>query len=188
MYPRSETFSHRGCIVGEKGQGSKSVNVAVSDIRAVGGESRNQYVSRGGLLGTYQSLSDDELVDLVRCQDALAFEALMRRYNRRLFRIARSILRNDAMAEDAVQEAYIKAFTQLDRYQPSGRFGPWLGKVAVNEALMLKRGARTRVDALSLDSVGEAELGRADSTWRSPVTDPVDSIQARQLLELAIDA
>jgi RNA polymerase sigma-70 factor (ECF subfamily) len=160
----------------------------VSDIRAVAGESRNQHVSRAGLLGTYQSLSDDELVDRVRRSDALAFEALMRRYNRRLFRIARSVLRNDAMAEDAVQEAYIKAFTQLDRYEPSGRFGPWLGKVTVNEALMLKRGARTRIDALSLDSVGEAELRRADSMWRSPAADPVDSIQARQLLELAIDA
>jgi RNA polymerase sigma-70 factor, ECF subfamily len=174
-----------GCIVDDRNL--SSVNVTLSDIRTVAGETRNPHAAGALLLEPYLSLSDDELVELVRRSDASAFEILMRRYNRRLFRIARSILRNDDMAEDAVQEAYIKAFTHLDRYVPAGRFGSWLGKVAVNEALMLKRGARTRADALPLDSLSERELAHSD-WFVLRAADPIDNIQARQLLELAIDA
>jgi RNA polymerase sigma-70 factor (ECF subfamily) len=149
-----------------------------SEIRAVASSSRAS--GRASLLDAYQSLSDDQLVERVRRNDDLAFEVLMRRYNRRLFRIARSIVRRDDMAEDVVQEAYIRAFMNLDRYVPGGRFGGWLSKLAVNEALMLKRGAGTRADAVPLESVDEPRV-TADS-------DPLEDVQARQLLELAIDA
>src|SRR5262245_8829329 len=72
---------------------------------------------------------DLELVDAARKQEPRAFEALMRRYNRRLFRVARSILGDSAAAEDAVQEAYISAFSHLDRYRPIGSFGAWLTRI-----------------------------------------------------------
>jgi RNA polymerase sigma-70 factor (ECF subfamily) len=150
--------------------------VSQSELRVVAS------APRLSLLDAYQSLTDDELVERVRCTDDLAFEVLMRRYNRRLFRIARSIVRRDDMAEDAVQEAYIRAFTHLDRYVPTGRFGAWLSKLAVNEALMLKRGARTR-------SLDQAELPPAEvSPPAMSASDPLENVQARQLLELAIDA
>ena len=58
-----------------------------------------------------ESLSDEDLVGLARGRDEAAVRAITRRYNRRLFRIARSILRNDAEAEDVVQETYVRAFT-----------------------------------------------------------------------------
>jgi len=63
----------------------------------------------------------------------------MRRYNRRLYRIARSILSNDDLAEEAVRGAYFRAFANLDRYEPAGKFGAWLARLAFNEALALRR-------------------------------------------------
>ena len=60
-------------------------------------------------------------MELAREQDLMAFEALMRRHNRRLFRVARTILRDADAAEDAVQEAYLRAFTKLAIYKPTGQ-------------------------------------------------------------------
>jgi RNA polymerase sigma-70 factor (ECF subfamily) len=64
---------------------------------------------------------------------------MLRRYNRRLFRVTRSILRDDDDAQDAMQEAYVRAFTNLGDYRTPGNFGAWLTRIAVNEALMKKR-------------------------------------------------
>lgn len=135
----------------------------------------------------FADLTDHALVELAQRHEERAFEALMRRYNRRLFRVARSVLRDDSAAEDAVQEAYISAFTHLDRYQPTGRFGAWLTRIALNEALMLRR--RLRTDTVSLDSMDEAALSSARiSIETESTTDVADALNARQLLEQAIDA
>lgn len=130
-------------------------------------------------------LPDDRLLELVRSNERGAFEALMRRYNRRLFRVARSVLRNDAAAEDAVQEAYIRAYTNLDRYKPTGSFDAWLTRIALNEALMNRRKARTEI---SLDDVEERAL--IDHRVPDPETanDGVDAAYARRMLEHAVDA
>jgi len=140
------------------------------------------------LRAPFADLTDHALVELAQRNDERAFEALMRRYNRRLFRVARSVLRDESAAEDAVQEAYIRAFTHLDRYQPTGRFGAWLTRIALNEALMLRR--RMRTDTVSLDSMDEATLSNAriSVTEQESATDGVDALNARQLLEQAIDA
>ena len=74
--------------------------------------------------------------ELTRVKD---FEAIMRRYNRRLYRVARGITRDDALAEDVVQEAYLKAFRNLEQCRERDRFGPWLTRIAVNEALSCAR-------------------------------------------------
>ncbi|HET9388910.1 MAG TPA: sigma-70 family RNA polymerase sigma factor, partial [Steroidobacteraceae bacterium] len=74
-----------------------------------------------------------------RGRDTRAFETLMRRYNRRLYRIARSILTNAESAEEAVRAAYLRAFANLDRYEPAGKFGAWLARLAFHEALALRR-------------------------------------------------
>lgn len=130
-------------------------------------------------------LADLDLVRDAKRGENAAIEALMRRYNRRLFRIARSILRNDSAAEDAVQECYVRAFMNLHRYEPIGTFGAWLTRIAVNEALMLKR--RTRHALLSLDDVEEAVAAGDDGDVLT-TPDSVQSASARQLLELAIDS
>src|SRR5205814_8643321 len=78
-----------------------------------------------------QTLSDTELAS---CRDARAFEALMRRHNRMLYRLARSILQNDEEAEDALQEAYIAAFRKLHHFRGESRISEWLGRIDMDEA------------------------------------------------------
>jgi RNA polymerase sigma-70 factor (ECF subfamily) len=90
--------------------------------------------------------SDTELVDRARTRDELAVRALTKRYNRRLFRLARSILRDDAEAEDVVQESYVRAFTGLDLFRGDASFGTWITRIAVNEALGRMRRRRPTVD------------------------------------------
>jgi RNA polymerase sigma-70 factor (ECF subfamily) len=132
-------------------------------------------------------LSDLLLVSKAQRGDARAFEALMRRYNRRLFRVARGVLRDDNAAEDAVQEAYLSAFTHLAQYQPSGKFGAWLARIALNEALMIRR--RTRADTVSLEEPSSSASAPAEAPAAEPaVTYEYDEVlHARQLLERAID-
>jgi RNA polymerase sigma-70 factor (ECF subfamily) len=101
----------------------------------------------------------------------------MRRYNRRLYRIARSILSNDEMAEEAVRAAYIRAFANLDRYEPAGKFGAWLARLAFNEALTLRRHSTGTV-ATSPGAGGEA----------GPAAEGTDATASKQQLEAAIDA
>ena len=127
---------------------------------------------------TFTDLPDLLLVERTRGRDTRAFETLMRRYNRRLYRIARSILSNDEMAEEAVRAAYIRAFANLDRYEPAGKFGAWLARLAFNEALTLRRhstgGTATPAAAPAADGVAAA--------------DGSDPAASKQQLEAAIDA
>jgi RNA polymerase sigma-70 factor, ECF subfamily len=130
--------------------------------------------------------TDASLIEAAKRHDVHAFEALMRRYNRRLFRAARGILRDNAAAEDAVQESYIRAFTHLDRYQPTGSFGAWLTRIAINEALMMKRRNRRM---LSLDQLEDNLLDNEQHSLAEWLATPDSSNAAgvRQLLERAID-
>ena len=132
-------------------------------------------------------LTDDRLVELVRQKNIPAFEALMRRHNRRLFRVARGVLRDSDAAEDAVQETYLRVFTKLDSYQPAGKFGAWLMRIALNEALMMRRRER---DTVSLDEVGDEAATQVESMGSdTPTADQfVEAAHARALLEHAIDA
>ena len=93
-----------------------------------------------------ETLTDEDLVNLARARDEAAVRAITNRYNRRLFRIARSILRNDGEAEDVVQETYVRAFTGLDLFRGNARFGTWITRIAMNEALGRLRRRRPTVD------------------------------------------
>src|SRR5215208_5942001 len=76
--------------------------------------------------------------------DASAFRAIMQRHNGRLYRVARSVLKNDSEAEDAVQDAYLKAYTKLNKFRGESALSTWLTRIVLNEALMrLRQGRRT---------------------------------------------
>ena len=92
-------------------------------------------------------LPDEEVVERVRAGETAWFEVLMRRYNRRLYRVARSILGDDAEAEDVMQEAYVRAYMHLDQFDGRARFATWLTRIAVHEALARLR-RRRRVVAI----------------------------------------
>lgn len=85
------------------------------------------------------TLSDEEVVERVLAGDASLFEILMRRYNQRLFRVARSILSDDTEAEDVMQEAYVRAFRELASFRGEARFSTWLTRIACHEALARAR-------------------------------------------------
>lgn len=91
------------------------------------------------------TLSDEEVVERVVAGDTSLFEILMRRYNQRLFRVARSILGDEAEAEDVMQDAYVRAFRELAGFRGEARFSTWLTKIAVYEALARARKRRRLV-------------------------------------------
>src|SRR5215470_5404512 len=82
-----------------------------------------------------EGLTDEEIVQRVRAGDASLYEVLVRRHNQRLYRVARAIVRNEAEAEDVIQDAYVRAFAHLDQFEGRARFGAWLTRITVNEAL-----------------------------------------------------
>lgn len=94
--------------------------------------------------------ADDEqgLIAGILNGDVQAFETLMRRYNRRLYRVARSILKDDAEAEDALQEAYWKAYQALGGFHFDARLSTWLTRIVINESLGRLRRARRRNEFL----------------------------------------
>jgi RNA polymerase sigma-70 factor (ECF subfamily) len=128
-------------------------------------------------VANFSDLPDLLLVERTRGRDTRAFETLMRRYNRRLYRIARSILSNDDAAEEAVRAAYSRAFANLDRYEPAGKFGAWLARLAFNEALALRR-----------HSPAGIPLAVVQQSSAAPAADSPDAVATRQQLEDAIDA
>lgn len=87
--------------------------------------------------------------------DDLAFEILIRRYNRLLFRTARSIVKNDTEAEDILQEAYIRAWQSLDKFRAEAKLSTWLVRIVINEALGRLR--RNKIEFLELDKFMDPE-------------------------------
>ncbi len=111
---------------------------------------------------------DDEsaLVSAAKAGDAAAFEELVNRYERKIFRLTMNITQNREDAEDSMQEAFLKSFTNLDRFQGDSRFYTWLVRIAVNEALMKLR--KRRPNQVSLDEPLNDKDGE-DSVFREIV-------------------
>ena len=86
-------------------------------------------------LSSLSSLPDTEVVARVIAGETALFEILMRRYNERLYRAARAILRDDSEAEDVMQQAYVNAYSHLHQFDGRAQFSTWLIRIAVNEAL-----------------------------------------------------
>jgi RNA polymerase sigma-70 factor (ECF subfamily) len=135
------------------------------------------------------TLTDENLVNLARARDEGAVRAITKRYNRRLFRIARSILRNDAEAEDVVQETYVRAFTGLEMFRGDAAFGTWITRIALNEALGRLRRRRPTVDWETYgDNRTQAEIINfpASAASNDPETTMAQN-EVRAVLEQAID-
>jgi RNA polymerase sigma-70 factor (ECF subfamily) len=124
--------------------------------------------------------SDETLVARVLAGETAVFELLMRRHNRRVFRTARAILREDTEAEDVMQEAYVSAFTHLADFAGRARFSTWLVRITVHEALARLRKSKRMT---SLDDEQEDAM----STARSPEQAASD-VEVRAVLETAVDA
>src|ERR671921_2529861 len=110
--------------------------------------------------------SDTETIRQVLDGNTAMFELLMRRYNERLYRAARSIVRDEQEAEDVMQQAYVNAFTHLRQFNGSAQFSTWLTRIAINEALARVR-QRGRYDAFD-DALTSVEPSMIDNPADNP--------------------
>jgi RNA polymerase sigma-70 factor (ECF subfamily) len=101
--------------------------------------------------------ADEEIVRRVLAGDTASFELIMRRYNRLLFRVARSIVGDDSEAEDVLQEAYLRAFEHLHRFEGRSRFSTWLTRIAIHEATGRRR-KRRRLRLVAPTDEGEDRM------------------------------
>jgi RNA polymerase sigma-70 factor (ECF subfamily) len=132
-------------------------------------------------------LGEGELVTLARRGEAMAFCEIMRRNNRHLFRAARGVLRDDAEAEDVVQEAYVRAFTHLADFRGDSSLATWLSRITINEALGRLRARRPTVDLATFEvQRTPAEIIQFPLT--SKADDPEQTMAQRQLLQLVEQA
>ncbi|WP_280153400.1 RNA polymerase sigma factor [Piscinibacter sp. XHJ-5] len=147
-------------------------------------------------LPTPTTAADVELDDMALARriaegDCAAFERLMRRHNRRLYRLARATLRDDAEAEDALQEAYLSAYRAIGRFRGEAALSTWLSRLVLNECLgRLRRGARRHnvipmiqgsdPERIDLEAMAPAEADTPDQA--------LGRSQMRTLLERKLDA
>ncbi|HSA89644.1 MAG TPA: RNA polymerase sigma factor [Burkholderiales bacterium] len=123
-----------------------------------------------------ERLADPELVERIRAGDMRAMAVLMRRHNRMLYRTARAILRDDAEAEDAVQEAYLHAYRSLASFRGESKLSTWLVRIAANEALMRRRRNIRMAEVVPLDPAIQAEQDHGDSMLRRMLEKRIDAL------------
>jgi RNA polymerase sigma-70 factor (ECF subfamily) len=137
-----------------------------------------------------ETASDAELVRLVLGKDEAATRALMQRYNRRLYRVARGVVRDDSEAEDVLQEAYLRAFSGLADFRGESSLSTWLTRIVLNQALQRLR-RRTDVPVSDIDQAAERRGAEVIPFPASQSTiDPERAMaqqQLCQLVERAID-
>jgi RNA polymerase sigma-70 factor (ECF subfamily) len=129
------------------------------------------------------SLTDEQVVRRVQAGETTLYEVIMRRYNQRLYRIARAILHNDAEAEDVMQDAYVRAYEHLDQFAERAPFSAWLTRIAVHEAL-----ARLRVRNRNQPLDDNEYAGDLSMKMTSKSPDPEQSASRAQLRDLLEEA
>ena len=127
---------------------------------------------------------DEEVVRDVLAGNTAMFELLMRRYNERVYRAARAIVRDEDEAEDVMQQAYVNAFTHLRQFNGSARFSTWLTRIAINEALARVR-RKGRYEAFD-DTSSKVEPLMSVNPSENPERQAF-AAELRDLLESAID-
>jgi len=134
--------------------------------------------------------TDAELARRVAMGSQEAFALMMRRYNRTLFRTARAILRDDAEAEDALQEAYVRAFGAIGTYRGDARLSTWLARIVANESLMRLRKQTRRSSIIPLQAgLSEEQVDQiAEDDMENDPEMAARRAEMRKLLEHRIDA
>jgi RNA polymerase sigma-70 factor, ECF subfamily len=135
---------------------------------------------------TLAALDDAELVARARARDDRAFRTIMQQHNRRLYRIARGILRNDHEAEDVVQETYVRAFTHLEGFRGDSSLGTWLARIAMNEAMGRLRQQRATNPAAVEARQTQAQIIQFPLATTSD--NPEQTMAQRQILQLVEQA
>ncbi len=136
---------------------------------------------------TAEPLPDTEVVRRVRAGETGLFEILMRRHNRRVYRVARAIVKDESEAEDVMQEAYVNAYTHLHQFAERAQFSTWLTRIAVHEALARVR-KRDRLTEFDEDEeAGEQTMPAFNVIGRTP-EQQASNAELRVLLEDAVQS
>ena len=130
------------------------------------------------------ALPDSEIVQRVRDGERSLFEVLMRRYNQRVYRAVRAIVKDESDAEDVMQQAYINAFRHLHQFEQRSQFSTWLTRIALNEAFA-RRQKRRAAESMT-QRVDDREVFM--DSIRSPQPDPERQAYAQELQRLLEDA
>ncbi|WP_224981669.1 RNA polymerase sigma factor [Geomonas agri] len=137
----------------------------------------------------YTAAADMDIVKQVLDGDLNALELIMRRYNQRLYRIARGVVQNDMDAEDVVQDAYIHAYENLGQFQAKGPLFVWLAKITLNEALKHLRSAKGTKNSISFDDPLHTEEANHMADLITGLPTPEQDVARKELhrlLETAI--
>jgi RNA polymerase sigma-70 factor (ECF subfamily) len=135
-------------------------------------------------------LREQDLLRRVQAGEKQLFYELVKPYERRVYRAAFSVLRNEAEAEDAAQEAVLKAFTHIQQFRAEARFSTWLIQITVNEALMRRRKAHSEI----MEPMGERQEEDGNYTprdfadWREIPSEVLERKEIRQKLASAVAA
>ena len=133
--------------------------------------------------GENEQHPDVALVEKVRAGDAAAYDELVRKYERQLFRIAQHITQNREDAEDVMQDAFIKAYEKIDQFQGNSKFYTWLVRIAVNESLMRLRKRRTG-KMVSMDDDILTEEGSVPRDFADWAPNPEQNYNQAELKEI----
>jgi RNA polymerase sigma-70 factor (ECF subfamily) len=135
------------------------------------------------LEGEIEIHPDVALVEQVRAGDIAAYDTLVRKYERQIFRIAQHITQNREDAEDVMQDAFLKAYEKLDQFQGNSKFYTWLVRITVNESLMRLRKRRTG-KLVSIDEDLETEEGSVPRDIADWAPDPEQNYTQSELGEI----
>ncbi len=131
---------------------------------------------------------DQSILHGIAAGDRSAFERLMRVHNRRLYRLARATLRDDAEAEDALQDAYLRAFRSIAQFRGDAALSTWLSKLVINECLSRMRRNSRRQNVIPMVSTGsQSEFLSICADDSEPLDTALARRQVRSLLERKID-
>lgn len=148
-------------------------------------------MNHAALESAHKGMSDAQIAQRVATGDQAAFQLLMRRHNRTLYRTARSILRDEAEAEDAVQEAYLSAYRAIGGFRDEAKLSTWLVRIVANEALARLRKRKRRAEFIQLEGDTRPEDLRTGLNTNPAAPEPPEQgalrAETRRLLEGKID-
>jgi RNA polymerase sigma factor (sigma-70 family) len=126
-------------------------------------------------------MKEEEIIELIKKGEKELYELLVRKYNQRLYRIARSIVKNDSEVEDILQDTYLKAYENLSQFRNKSQFSTWIIRILINNANASLNKRKRFDNSLSIESASEAE------NTLSHTPDPMSNNELKKILEVAID-
>ena len=134
-------------------------------------------------------LADDDMTLVAACRrgEGSAFDELVKRYDRKLFRIAQHVTRNREDAQDVVQEAFLRAFRNLDQFQGNSQFSTWLVRITINQSLMKVRKAHRKKE-VQVDHDGFTDMGDLSPEVVDWAPNPEELYRSSELREILTNA